>query len=126
VLAQDGSTGGAIGKQGKSVSGGEEQSPQRATPGRPVIPANPTPGTAANRCTHALGVWAFNNGIDVVLKNRETASATNGDSGTWSCDSGIVTVKWRGHADRYTISSNGTQITGISGFMGMALSAVKK
>ena len=138
AIAQAGSTGGTIGKQGKSVSGNEEPAPVKPAPKKEPASGGkeqPAPDRAKSKaspretispCGRAPGVWVFNNGIDVVLKSGDVATSTKGDNGTWTCDSGMVTVIWRNHTDRYTLSSDGTRMSGISGVLGMALSATKK
>ncbi len=130
AVAQSGSTGGAIGKQYKSISGGEEgpaARPRRA-PKQSVRPRTQDKRVrqTTSACARMAGVWAFNNGLDVVMKSDGTAAGTNGDTGTWTCDAGMATVRWRRHTDRYTVSSDGNRLTGRSGVMGMALSAVRK
>ena len=77
VLAQAGSTGGTIGKQGKSVSGGEEAAPRReSAPTKPRQPKRRTSAEPGNRGA-----------------KREAAEATSADlNGQWrwnaKCDNG--------------------------------------
>jgi hypothetical protein len=109
-----GSTGGTLGKADQSLSGGRPKVQKREQ------------STTASPCRGIVGSWAFNNGIDVVIRQGGTASATNGDVATWSCQGGIAVVAWKQWTDRYTVSSDGTSLSGISGFLGMSLSARRK
>ena len=81
---------------------------------------------AGSRCRMLLGSWSFSNGVGVVFKAGGGLSSTLGDSGTWSCDNGMVAAHWVGHwTDHYLVSSDGAHITGNSGLLNAALTATK-
>jgi hypothetical protein len=114
ALAQAGSTGGTLGKTDKSASGGRQTTPQ-ASSGRPLSP-----------CRSAVGTWAFSNGVSVVIKAGDAATASNGGVGKWSCDGGMVTIDWGTHTDHYAISSAGNRMSGNGGVLQVSLTAEKR
>jgi hypothetical protein len=123
-VAAQGSTGGSVGKSDQSISGGPP--PQKVprlekAPARESKPAAPS----ATACKNIVGSWAFTNGVDVVIRQDGTASATNGANGRWSCVAGSAVVAWPGWTDRYS-SSDGAQLSGIGGLFGEGLSARRK
>ena len=133
ALAQAGSTGGSIGKQGKSASGGEEQATPRAAPGRKSRindPASPeeSPHESKSPCGRIVGTWRWFNNVDVVFRSDGTGEATNGDRSTWTCSGGMFSVTWRsfGQTDRLTLSPDGKQLSGNSSMMGIAVSGTRK
>jgi hypothetical protein len=125
ALAQAGSTGGTLGKTDKSASGGEENKLD-SRPRRPAPSASQSLSDVRGLCSHVVGNWAFNNFVAVTFRPDRTAVATNGDHGTWSCNSGTVTMDWQRWTDRYKLSSDGISITGISGVDGATLTASKR
>ena len=127
--AQAGSTGGAIGKPGKSVSGVEEQTEQRRPPTAPPRAPASEPAkqrqTIASPCSNLAGVWGWYNNVEVVIRADGSMSASNGDSGTWTCTAGQVVLNWRIAQDRVSLSSDGKRLTG-SNVLGMAISNARK
>jgi hypothetical protein len=138
ALGQAGSTGGSIGKTDKSVSG--ETAPEKQTQPKSRSKGQRTNEKAnsnsaassstkspsgATPCERLLGSWTFSNGIGVVFKADGGTVATNDDEGKWTCDSGMVTAQWSKWTDHYVISSDGAHISGTSGLLGMALTAIK-
>jgi hypothetical protein len=136
-LAQSGSTGGTVGDINKTLSG------ERAT--APNAPARPRPKTErpnetgsrttvqspgesvseSSPCKRLLGAWTFSNGIGVLFKAGGELSATNGDAGSWTCDSGMIAARWSKWTDHYVISADGAHLSGNSGVLNMALTATK-
>jgi hypothetical protein len=139
ALGQAGSTGGSIGKTDKSVSGGEA-APEKQTQTKSrskgqrtnekgnsdtVVSSSTKSPSAGTPCERLLGTWTFSNGIGVVFKADGGTVATNNDEGRWTCDSSMVTAHWSKWTDHYVISSDGAHISGTSGLLGIALTAVK-
>lgn len=122
ALAQGGSVGGTIGKQDKSISGGEETSRPRAAP-LPKRSAEKARETSS--CKGLVGSWTFSNGIGVVFKAGGDLSSTHDDGGKWTCEGGMVAARWRKWTDHYVISSDGAHMSGNSGLLNMALTATK-
>ena len=122
VHAQAGSVGGSIGKQDKSISGGEDvDRPQVAPHSKPLVAkAQETPP-----CKKVVGTWAFSNGIGVVFRAGGDLSSTNSDVGRWTCKDGMVAAHWQKWTDHYVISSDGIHMSGNSGLLNVALTATK-
>ena len=135
VLAQSGSTGGAIGKQGKSASGGDDQPAPRPAPPRqrvraPADDSDAEPRSAARsdgNCGRIAGTWAWFNSVDVVINAGGTMQSSNGYRGTWSCEDGMYTLVWQplGNQDKLMLSSSGKRLSG-SGMFGIAVSGTRK
>jgi hypothetical protein len=132
LLAQ-GSTGGTLGKTDQSLSGDRpKEAPSQGERDRSKPENKPRKSAAAtaSTCKSIVGLWAFTNGVDVALKPGGTTSATNGAVGTWSCNAGTAIVPWQfggmTWTDRYTVSPDGTQLSGIGGLLGEGLSARRK
>ena len=118
IVAQAGSTGGAIGNSGRSVSGGENQPVPR-----PARPERKTRGAVAGRsgdagpkCSNIAGSWMGNTGIGMTASANGTVSSSVGFVGTWTCTGGSYVITWSpvGARDRLTLSSNGRTLSGIS------------
>jgi hypothetical protein len=134
VFAQAGSTGGTVGKQGKSLSS-ETESPGSAPARKPRAAAGPAqtagPSRGADiRCRNVAGVWTWTSSlpsVGIALTADGSAKATNGSTGTWSCADGMFTVTWQnGVVDRLVVSEIGTTMSGTSGFLGVTITATKK
>jgi hypothetical protein len=141
VLAQGGSTGGTIGKQEKSSSGGEVRVPTRAhrapLPRKPHVVARerqakhhvaarewqaPLPRkhhvseVPGSHCGKIVGTWLPGGGQLTFDQNggaRFTLllSAT----GQWTCANGKVIVAWNnGDVTRATLSHDGNSLTGAT------------
>jgi hypothetical protein len=104
ALAQAGSTGGVIGKQGKSVSGGEEAATPKPEATAPAQ-RKPAPDRAAARqpaksgCRSIAGTWNWSGGLfgrnDTVFNSDGTARHKSGIVGTWTCTGGDIYLHWR-------------------------------
>ena len=124
LVAQAGSTGGTIGKQRKSVSGGEEPAePRRATPqpprrGTPVARSPREPKSPA--CGRAAGTWAWFNGRTVTI--GANGSASSGSlTASWSCIGGQIVIVWsHGYTDRLTLSPDGNRLSGTNGIIAVS------
>lgn len=119
AFAQSGSTGGVIGKQDKSVSGGEE--PQTPPPARPASkPSTATPAKHSEEsggCGKIAGTWTWSNNLDVVVKSNRTADATNGGHAALTCDGGMYVFNWSsGNATRMTLAADGKRLSGMGSF----------
>jgi hypothetical protein len=137
ALAQAGSAGGSIGKQGKSVSGDDSSRPP--APSRPA--ARSGGGAAGSRsaakpkedeggCGRIAGSWSWKFGIfdpvGVIFKADGTGAATNGLTSTYKCSGGMYTVSWsHGFVDHMTLSSDGRQLNG-NGAFGIGIAATRR
>jgi hypothetical protein len=100
---QSGSLGGTIGKQDKSVTGGEEARP----------PQRPLRAPAKNGCQKVVGNWTWRGGtsqttFDASGTGRNTAFGAI----TWKCSGGTVVANWPtlGIVDRITIGEDGNSL----------------
>jgi hypothetical protein len=123
--AQAGSTGGSIGKQGKSVSGGAD-APARGSVNR-APPANSKPhqrGTLSQpkgpACAHVVGLWdswaSFVFGAsDTTFKSDGTwMHAGSGVGGKWWCEGSEFRIQKPGSGiERYRFSEDRRKIIGI-------------
>lgn len=119
-IAQAGSVGGGVGKQGKSVSGGEEApASRRQAPPVAAVPPRASP------CSRIPGVWSWFIGPDVTFhEGGRLTSPIFG--GTWSCRDRQVVVSWsHGFVDRLTLSADGTHLSGTNQ-VGTAVSGTRK
>jgi hypothetical protein len=115
AFAQAGSTGGTIGKQDKSASGGEVRVPtrahraplarkhhvavreQRAPRARKHHVSEAAPARAS--CRNVTGTWSWTAGWfgknDTAFRNDGTAYHIAGIPGTWTClGDGVIFVDW--------------------------------
>jgi hypothetical protein len=87
ALAQAGSIGGTIGKQDKSISGGEEADRPRAAPHpkRPAAKAQET--SSGHSCSRIVGTWTWYLGTSesVFHKDGTARHSTSGATGKWTC-----------------------------------------
>lgn len=104
ALAQAGSVGGVIGKQGKSASGGEEASTPKQEAAAPAqrksIPDRSASGKPARSgCRSIAGTWSWSGGLfgrnDTVFNSDGTARHKSGIAGTWNCAGGDIYLHWR-------------------------------
>jgi hypothetical protein len=125
ALAQ-GSTGGSIGKQGKSVSGSEEApAPRRSEPAekRRSVPVKRTaaaPTSGRRGCGSFLGTWSWTGGLfgpnDTVFLANGTATHKSGIPGTWECRDGDIYIDWKNWAkNRVRLSPDGKTLQAIEG-----------
>lgn len=118
AFAQAGSTGGTIGKQDKSISGGEDAAgSQRVVPMRkPALPARQSAATAptGGPCNRIVGTWLWYNGVSVTVhSNSNTTTQSDGNSATVVCAGGTYSFTWLGiHTVRETLSSDGKRLSG--------------
>lgn len=120
ALAQAGSTGGTIGKQDKSISGGEDAAhSERAAPIRkPPRPSRQSAATAptGDPCGRIVGTWRWYNGVSVTVhSNSNTTTQSDGNSATVVCAGGTYSFTWGGiisHTVRETVSSDGKRLSG--------------
>src|ERR1700722_2480284 len=109
---QPGSTGGTVGKQDKSVSGGN--TPQESRPS--TRKQEPYSSVAKNSsCGRIAGTWQWG-GYTVVVKQDGSAHNSFGNvDGTWTCkDREYVFVFAGAFINRVTLSTNGNSVTGIN------------
>jgi hypothetical protein len=116
VLAQAGSIGGTIGKQDKSISGGEEVDRQRAAP-LPKRSAASARETASGRsCNRIVGTWSWYPSINDAIFHKDGTALhpSSGTTGKWSCAGNTVNVVWSNggtaRTDRMTLSQDGNGI----------------
>jgi hypothetical protein len=114
AYGQAGATGGTIGKQDKSVSGGEE----RTAPKRSARPTR-SRETHSTTCGKLAGGWSWFIGGDVFIKAGGTfAQPQTRLTGTWLCDGDHVVMLWsHGFTDRLTLSPDGMHLSGTNGLM---------
>jgi hypothetical protein len=118
--AQSGSTGGSIGKQGKSVSGGTAAPGSKPAPKPAAATPKPKPRAAAAKpeadegsrspCAKAMGTWFWVT-QEVTLRANGVASSPGGQ-GSWTCSGNQLSVFWSGQpAETFTVTADG-QLTG--------------
>jgi hypothetical protein len=121
-----GSTGGAIGNRGKSVSGGaEESAPQKRT-------TRPSGDDASRRSASITGTWRWSAtceranfaGTMTFEQTGNTFSARHGETNMW--DTGTVTDgrisggrvtftrQWGPYVDRANLRLSGTRMSGVT------------
>jgi hypothetical protein len=112
ALAQAGSTGGTIGKQDKSISGGAELDRPRAAPHSKRPATNSQETSSGPACSRIVGTWKWGGGFGptemVFNQNGTVRQSLTGSTGSWSCAGTIVkTVFTNGSTDRIAISKDG-------------------
>jgi hypothetical protein len=116
AFAQSGSTGGSLGKQGKSVSGGAGN----ATSPRTVAPS---PQRSAPSCPSIAGTWnswasgMFGKG-DTTFGRDGSATHRSGINGKWWCENGELRMQWAGGVENHTLSADRKTITRSDGAVG--------
>ena len=120
ALAQAGSIGGTIGKQDKSISGGEEADRPRAAPHpkRPAAKAQET--SSGHSCSRIVGTWSWYLGVtETVFNQNGTVRNSGGNTGKWTCAGATVRNEWvSGDTERYTISPDGNSMSVVSTWHG--------
>ncbi len=120
VLAQAGSVGGSIGKQGKSVSGNQDAPPQAApAPRRKAVRAvepddetEKPARTGKKGCSNIVGTWnSWASGLfgqgDTVFRGDGTATHRSGIPGVWKCEGDKIRMSWGGESAKlFTVSDN--------------------
>jgi hypothetical protein len=123
VLAQAGSTGGTIGKQGKSASGGDAEPRQRPN-------SRTGEKSSSGSCQKIVGSWSWAGGSETVFSangtGRNSHPLTVGGC-TWTCNGGTVTANWSsmGIIDRITIAQDGDHLL-ITNSRGETFAATRK
>lgn len=126
ALAQAGSTGGTIGKQDKSISGGDESVvPRHAVPASK--PRRSNGSTSQNRqpeapkCPNIVGTWhswasAVFGKSDTTFERNGTWSHRSGQAGKWWCDGSQVILSKVGDSGTaaYRFSPDAKQMIMIS------------
>jgi hypothetical protein len=105
---QPGSTGGTIGKQDKSISGGEEADRPRAAP-HPKRSAGPQQTSSSNTCA-LVGTWSWYRGLTEMtfLPGGTMRSSVGPVGSTWTC-TGKRTARSiaSGNKEQYAIAEDG-------------------
>jgi hypothetical protein len=120
AFAQAGSTGGTIGKQDKSISGGDDAANSRhAVPVRkPSRSARQSVATtpAGDPCGRIVGKWLWYNGVVVTVpSNSNRTIQSDGNSASIVCAQGTYTFTWFGFATtQMTLSPDGKKLSGTS------------
>jgi hypothetical protein len=106
ALAQAGSTGGTVGKQDKSASGGEElAAPKSLAHKSASAPAAGKPKSSG--CGNVAAAYKWPGGM-VVVKADGTTTHSLGFDGKWTCANGQVTIVWtNGYIDHFTPTAGG-------------------
>jgi hypothetical protein len=113
--SQAGSTGGTIGKQDKSLSGGDEESaPRPNTRAAKPAPAKARPSGDTD-CHRIVGTWKSDyNGVVLVFAQDGTAVTNGGTEGpnfTWTCSGGVARDNSDLNSDTYAVSPDGNTLT---------------
>jgi hypothetical protein len=135
VLTQAGSTGGTIGKQDKSASGGEVRVPTRARQAplvrkrkhhvaardqrAPRVPKHHVSEAGDSRCRKIVGTWTVSApGVGEATFDQNGGGRYTfflGVTGKWTCANGIVIVTWNnGVVSRVLVSHDGNSYTGTN------------
>jgi len=123
VTAQAGSTGGSLGKKGKSASGGEEASPRQTKPRSKASASAKT--DSSKSCGNFNGTWTSGGGSwlyganDTVFRSNGTARHSSGIVGTWTCEDGVIDLDWKNwDHDRLKLSADGKRLDSLAGGRG--------
>ncbi|MGA8614182.1 MAG: hypothetical protein WB760_21400 [Xanthobacteraceae bacterium] len=131
AMAQAGSTGGTVGKQDKSASGGNSPDSVPATrkqkPHQSVVNSQDDSSAkkANSSCGRIVGTWKWGAGFLVVIKRDGTAHHDFAGNGTWKCDDGQYVFVWsNGITDHISVSTDGDSIAGNNN-IGMTFSGTR-
>jgi hypothetical protein len=120
AFAQAGSIGGTIGKQDKSISGGEEAEKPRAAPVPKQPAAKGQEASTGRSCGKIVGTWSWYLGVSqsVFHKDGTALHPASGTPGKWTCAGNTVNVVWGSGAaartDRITVAQDGNSIFVVS------------
>jgi hypothetical protein len=125
AMAQAGSTGGTVGKQDKSVSGGEEGPDARHTEKKSHRAV--APKVSAFKCPNLTGTWntwaagMFGKG-DATFNSDGTAMHGSGIPGKWGCEDGHLFIRWAidGRPGEVKLSRDGKKVTTPDGGVHMS------
>jgi hypothetical protein len=109
--AQAGGTGGTIGKQDKSASGGEESVKAKPRPHKAtqVAKTEEKSGKVAGACAYAVGTFTGAFGITEVIKPDGTSTHSADGTGKWTCSDGKVSISWNNNiTDYFTPTADGS------------------
>ena len=114
VIAESGSTGGAVGLHDKSISG--------ATPADrpPIVRPKPAAVTSGGPCSKLAGTWSWYLGVsNVILQSDGTMQhPASGTGGRWTCNGNTGTLVWSnggaGRIDHITVSQDGESMLVVS------------
>ena len=114
VIAESGSTGGAVGLHDKSISG--------ATPAdRPAIVRPKSAAvTSGGPCSKLAGTWSWYLGVsNVILQGDGTMQhPASGTGGRWTCNGNTGMLVWSnggaGRIDHITVSQDGESMLVVS------------
>ena len=122
VVAQGGSTGGTIGKRGKSASGSDVRSAPRRTARPAAVPSSrrKTVHTSASGCNRIPGVWDWTDAYSSVEHYRANGTVTSTSMkgiGRWTCRGRTVVIHWpNGVTERQTASNGFTRMRYVNSF----------
>jgi hypothetical protein len=103
---QPGSTGGNVGKQDKSVSGGNA-SEDSSSPHHSVA--------KGSSCGRIAGTWKWVLGTATVISSNGSANNSAGPTATWTCDGGQYVFVWsNGYTDHISLSTDGNRIDAVN------------
>jgi len=123
VFAQAGSTGGTIGKQGKSASGSENQTGDHRT-AKSLSPS--VQGAKDPPCRRIVGTWSWADGATAVFNEDGSGQHSGGWKATWACKGPNIIATWPlGVVDSMTFSENGNSLL-ITNNMGRTFAATRK
>jgi len=123
VFAQAGSTGGTIGKQGKSASGSENQTGDHRT-AKSLSPS--VQGAKGPSCRRVVGTWSWADGATAVFNEDGSGQHSGGWKATWACKGPNIIATWPlGVVDSMTFSENGNSLL-ITNNMGRTFAATRK
>jgi|SRR5665213_140882 len=116
ALAQAGSTGGAVGKRDKSISGGEEADTLRGVPHPKRSAAKSQESSSDHSCGRIVGRWTWYRGVsETVFNQNGTAQNSFGNTGKWTCAGATFRNEWvSGDKESYTIASDGHSMSVVS------------
>jgi hypothetical protein len=104
---QPGSTGGNIGRQDKSMSGGG--TPEKSPPAHHPVAKNPV--AKSSSCGRIVGTWKWALGTTTVIKSNGSASNSIGSTATWTCNGSQYVFIWsNGFTDHISISTDGNSL----------------
>jgi hypothetical protein len=112
---QPGSTGGTVGKQDKSISGGEERDRPRAA-SHPKQSATKSQETSSgSACGRIVGRWLWYLGITETVFDQNGTAHNSGHTGKLTCAGATIRIAWdHGYVDHATVSPDGRSISVVS------------
>ena len=126
ALAQAGSAGGTIGKQDKSVSGGDDHTVHHNSQS---IRRSTSAPSESESCGSIRGSWRWVGVIttEVIFNSDHSIDDTSSHHGSWTCSGGLVVISWtNGYVDHLGISKDHSRLTGNAGLMGAPITATRR